>query len=128
MINVFKIDLNRQCLLLMLVLGIFFYFTITRKPYALNQLNDVDSAAQLLLICCIFLKTFETSMKEPLLEVLTSFLIVIFNAGFLVWVIISIIKTQIRQIKTAWNSIISSIFIKITKNNYIQVLLELGKC
>ena len=89
-----SIDVERQSLIIILLLGFFFIFEIQEKPYVNDQLNNVADRSQFILIFSLFMKLFSFSIENEILETLFTFLIFIFNVLFFCDIIFKMLKYQ----------------------------------
>ena len=95
-----SIDVERQSLIIILLLGFFFIFEIQEKPYVNDQLNNVADRSQFILIFSLFMKLFSFSIENEILETLFTFLIFIFNVLFFCDIIFKMLKYQYGELKT----------------------------
>lgn len=115
-INVLAIDIQRQSLILIIFLVFCQYYETIKEPYVIDNMNRLASVSNIILILCIWLKIFSWAINDDLFEILVSFVILIENAGYLIfvgWKIFSNQKNKIHKIfTTVYKSIKSSLFLE----------------
>ena len=80
--NVLSIDVERHCLLMILLLSVFFIFEIQEKRLLNEKFNNLANQSQILLISSLFMKLFSFSVSNEIVEISFTYIILILNSLF----------------------------------------------
>lgn len=92
--NVLSIDVERHCLMIILVLSVFFIVEIQEKRMANEKLNDLADRSQILLISAIFMKLFSFLVSNEIVENSFTFIFFSLNIVFFCEIVFKIIEYQ----------------------------------
>ena len=105
-VNLLSVNLERQALIIIIILCGFQIFERNKKPYKCEEFNKYALDSMLILIMTYFLKLFSHSINNSLFEIITSFLILILNGIFLFETVIRFIKMNGKIIKMYASSLL----------------------
>lgn len=98
-INILKIDLERQCLVLILILYSFLNLQIKKKPYKESKLNALDKFSQISLIVTLVLSLLSFSLDIEEFQIMINIFILGLNLFFIGWIIFYIFILNYGRIK-----------------------------
>lgn len=106
-INVLNIEIERQSLVMLLVLSLFLFYEIKRKPYFLKKLNMLSLLSHSILILTIWLKLFAFSMKIYELDIFANSFILILCILFFLIVLTILALIKMKKILSTFNTSIA---------------------